>query len=351
LFFRFGGDLFKDIPINARITILLDLDDLARITAEGQEGWVTYWVDIEYGISIGLNPLPLGAGFIGAQRETNIDDPRRTGRVKLLTHEVLGATLFGISVTEHGIENNSLQLLSLTSDFSKFTLISTTWNLHRGEIQLRTLLNHLGNSFQKTGMIVSFPPIALALYKSMFRFDNFKQIIESGPRELYRSFTSSDAPVQMGNRLSIRNVYGGIDIDSDGRRDNYVPFSDSERGKPSVYYPLSVRFFSDDLQEKDLKIVVSGVPEGWVIESLTADGKPPLLNKDTYPVKNAAPWTLYGTDWHIGCLSSAIRNASVFFTLYESKVLGDVFLDEVRVDFGFPKIKINPGILELLLEE
>jgi hypothetical protein len=349
LFLKFG--IPDVIPVNANISILLDMDDLAGITKEGQEGWVTYWVDFEFGISEGLNPLPIGAGFIGVKREINMDDPWRTGSVSALVAEVVGKAFSGVTVTEYGIEQNSLLLSSLTSDLSAFTLLSTTWNLQRGEIQRRVLLDLLGMSFQTKGAILSFLPIGRDLFNLMFQFDYRKQITQSGLPSIWRSFTSSDDPVQTGNRLSIINVYGGIDTDSDGRLDNYVPFSAKGNGEPSVYYPLKVDFFSDDLQVKNLKIVVSNVPEGWTIESLTVDGKPPLFNKDTYPVDNAILWTLYRTEWHIGCIPSANKNATVDFTLYESKLFGNVFLDKVSVKFGFPRGKINHGTILLLLSD
>ena len=185
----------------------------------------------------------------------------------------------------------------------------------------------------------------------MFAFDQHQQIVKSGTESIWRSFTSSDAPVETGNRLSIRRVYGGIDLDSDGRQDNYVPPSLAKTGKPSVYYPLKLDFFSDDLQEMNLKVVVSNVPEGWVIESIADNGEPPLFNKNTYPVDNATPWTLYRTEWHIGCLRSAKKEVSVDFSLYENKLIGDALIDTVHVKFRFPVTKAMPWMPLLLLDD
>lgn len=349
LFFKFG---IPDIlPSIAKISISLDLDDLAGITEEGQDGWITYWIDFEFGVGVGTNPLPVGAGFIGVERELNVDDPRRTGSVADLVLDIAGKTFTGITVTEHGVQEGSLLLSSASTDFASFTVLSTTWNLHQGEVSRDVLLNYIGQSFSETGLITSFLPAGRALFNLMFVFDLHKQIVESGSQSIWRSFTSSDAPVETGNRLSIRRVYGGIDVDSDGRQDNYVPHSAADGGKPSVYYPLKLDFFSDDLQEKDFKVVVSNVPAGWVIESIADDGNPPLFNKDTYPVDNATPWTLYRTEWHIGCLRSADKEVTVDFSLYENKLIGDVLIDTVHVKFGFPPTKAMPWIPLLLLDD
>ena len=349
LFFKFG--LPDSIPWNAKISILFDLDDLAGITAEGQAGWITFWLDFEFGVAVGTNPFPVGAGFVGIKREVNVDDPWRTGRVADLTTVVLGKTFTGITVTEHGIQEGSLLLSSATTDFAFFTLLSTTWNLLRGEISRYVLLNNIKESFSETGLITSFLPIGRSLFNSMFAFDQHQQIVKSGTESIWRSFTSSDAPVETGNRLSIRRVYGGIDLDSDGRQDNYVPPSLAKTGKPSVYYPLKLDFFSDDLQEMNLKVVVSNVPEGWVIESIADNGEPPLFNKNTYPVDNATPWTLYRTEWHIGCLRSAKKEVSVDFSLYENKLIGDALIDTVHVKFRFPVTKAMPWMPLLLLDD
>ena len=321
LFFKFG--IPDIIPQHSKIIILLDLDDLAGITGEAQDDWVTYWVDFEYGIAIGTNPFPFDAGFIGVKREINADDPWRTGSVKALVEDIVGKSFSGITVTDHGIQEDSLLLSSVSMNFASFTLLTTTWNLHRGEISREFLLDSIGQSFSSTGQITSFSPFGRNLFNFLFAFDQFKHIVqnESGIEEFWRSFTSSDTPVETGNRLSIRRVFGGIDIDSDGRQDNYVPPSIAEGGKPSTYYPLYVDIFSDDLQEKDLKVVVSNVPEGWVIQSIAEDGKPPLFNKDTYPVDNAIPWTLYRTEWHIGCIHAADKIVKVDFSLYENNLI------------------------------
>ena len=340
------------IPRKATISIILDLDDLAGITAESQDGdgWVTYWVDFEFGLGVGLNPLPIGAGFIGLKREVNIDDPRRRGKVSLLTTNVIGKTLLGLTVTEHGIQENSLLLSSLTTNIAVSNILSTTWNLHKGEISRKVLLDYLGQSFSEEGVITSFLPVGRMVFDLMFAFDLRKQIVESGSGNIWRSFTSSDAPVENGNRLDIRRVYGGIDIDSDGRSDNYVPSSVPNGGKPTEYYPLNVDFFSDDLQEMDLKIVVSNVPEGWIIESIADNGKPPIFNKDTYPVDNATPYTLYRTEWHIGCVNSADKEITVEFSLYENKLI-DELIDTVSVKFAFPPVNAMPWIPLLLSGE
>ena len=91
-------------------------------------------------------------------------------------------------------------------------------------------------------------------------------------------------------------------------------------------------------------------PAGWTIEPLEDDGTPPELNIDTYPVKNAAPTTVFGTEWQIGCFPTAPKTAIVEFTLYEDKLIGDEQSDKVIVYFSMPRILL-PGVNFFLAEK
>ena len=135
--------------------------------------------------------------------------------------------------------------------------------------------------------------------------------------------------------------------------DNYVPPSSGEKKLfgdyyPTKFYPLWVNFFSDDLQQKDYRIKVRNVPAGWMIESIAEDGKPPLLNKDTYPAYNIAPWTNVKTEWHIGALRSGDDTVEVQFDLESRNGLLWEEIDTVSAWFK-NHIMFNSSIIELLL--
>ena len=103
------------------------------------------------------------------------------------------------------------------------------------------------------------------------------------------------------------------------------------------------------MEDKDYKIVVKNVPEGWVIESIVADGKPPLINKDTYPAENIPPGACIGTEWHIGTTFDANKVAKVQFELYSRTNLLYEKIDTVSVSFAHYTYPIQNIVSPLLL--
>jgi hypothetical protein len=314
------------------VTIMLDFDDLAGITPEGRNGWVTCWIDEEFGLALSLDDVfkhydmrgvPLGIGTLHTKRELNVDDPRRQGKVKLFGLNVLGIQLHAVTADYDGI--NFYDLECGTYNSGSFDIISLSWNLIRGEIRLKTILSYLVKALKcQPGRVTDFTAFHKCLIDQILFVDSSKNIDLKNESTLWRAFTSSDNPVVDGHRTQIVAVGGGINTDRDPFNvlDNYVPPSQpSQSGlisfgeRPSVFYPLKVTFYSDSREQMDYRIIVRDVPDGWVIESIAEDGKPPLYNKDTYLAYNIAPWTSVRTHWHIGTLYSADRHAQVRFDL------------------------------------
>ena len=136
-------------PFHAlNVTFFLDLDDLLGITPEGRDGWVTCWIDGEfgYGISDRDAKVPIGLGMIAVKREIGIDDPRRQGAIK-----IFGGQLFGIEVNAVQFLPGKKELDTLNCGLytgAELTLLTTSWNLIRGEIKKNALLESLGNAIK-----------------------------------------------------------------------------------------------------------------------------------------------------------------------------------------------------------
>jgi len=321
----------------ATVTILLDLDDLAQITEEGRDGWITYWVDLSVGLSVGTNPLPIGAGFVFLKREGLIDDPLRTGEVTLWEKTIAGGTFSFLSATADGVEPGSLSW-SPNTDLASVSVLKTTWNLLRGEVRRSSVVDGMHRAIP-VGTSTNFAGIAALTFDSLFALDSEFSFQQRGESGLWRGFTSSDAPLPGdANHLGIVRVRAGVDVDGDGFDDNYVPPSVPLDGRPSAFYPLKVDVRADEYVQMDLNLVVSDVPSGWVIEALGDDGRPLLIFPDTYPLALANPTALLRTEWHVGSMLSSSPDVTVVFTLYKDNVfpIPNDPVDSVRVRLAHP---------------
>ena len=330
----FGWDVCPAPLCELKGTLVLDLDDWARVTKEGQDDWITFWVDLETGFSQGLNPIPFGVSFEAMRRELNVDDPLRRFDLTLLSSGFATAKAKLLTFNASGIEAGSLTW-EPASDFAEVGALQTTWNLVRGEMQRSVLLEAVRNAALASGFgpFANFPNLAKGIMESLFFVDGGGHL--QGPKQpsRFRAFSSSDNPIEnSASHLAIRRVEGGVDVDGDGWRDNYVP-KGGPGPEPATYYPLTIFVLSDDWLQMDL-FVEASVPDGsgWFVSALDAEGRPA---GERYDIVDAVPWTSYGTLWQIGSLDSATSEVSIEFKLYRNRwPLTNVLLDTVTVAFS-----------------
>ena len=194
----FSYDVNPAPLFTGNVMLVFDLDDLLQITQEGQEGWVTYWVDVQIGISQGTTDLgaEVNAGFIPVSRESlTVDDPKRTGQVEILGGGVAGGKWSLITVNEDGIQNGSLDWAP-DLNLGSLTVLETTWNLLKGELSRDLVLTAISAAFPagSPSTITNFSPISNSIVSYLFSIQEILATASLQPDILHRSFTSSDAP-------------------------------------------------------------------------------------------------------------------------------------------------------------
>ena len=328
------------IPVGqGSLVLVLDLDDLAQVTQEGRDGYVTYWIDAQVGLGADRSPLGhLAAGFVPVARTVGVDDPDRRGQVTLLARGVAGGSWSLRTVDESGSSVGALEWAPETA-LESATLLETTWNLQKGEFSRSELLSAIaGAMIAQAGNVIDWRTLAGALIPALFDVDlvdaNHDGQLFGFNSSWWRPFTSSDAPpTGLARPAAMFAVRGGSDINGDGYRDNVVPSSTSSAGAPSVFYPLEVVLRTDDLVQKRYRVEVgaSDRPAGWAIEA-TDNGIP---IGDNYGPFTSGPNATIFTTWRIGNVTAAQSPVSVTFRLYEDNVLlPDVLLDTVNVRFS-----------------
>jgi|GEM_PF-3374153 len=321
------------------VQLLLDLDDLLGLSVEGQEGWITYWIDIKTSFSISTSifgvPLPVGLSLVVHEREPGVDDPLRRLHFTDISGSFGGIEIKAGEVGLGGTEVFTITRADLSTDIASGSVLSTSATVLKGEIGRVEVEGLLGDVLADESGGVSWSRVAeqvvLRIAHPLGFLHHFDVLLNP---LVHRPFTSSDDPPDPGTgnprALTISEVRAGLDADGDGYADEYVPPSGSG-ANPTTLWDLDVFFFSDNLVQDDFRIRAGDPPDGWVIAARGADDE---QFGDVYDVFNAEPNGLFGTEWYIGCTPSAPQTIGVDFELLERRtLLPDKLLDTVTAAF------------------
>jgi len=325
------------------VQLLLDLDDLLGLSVEGQNGWVTYWIDVKTSFDVSVSiyeaifgkKLPVGLSLPVHEREPGVDDPLRR------LHFTAISGTFGVlevkagDVGFGGTEIFTIGTTDLSNDIVSGSFLSTSATVLKGEIGRVELKGIVGDALAEESGGVSWIQLAEQVIARIVTplgfFHHFGVVLN--PLK-HRPFTSSDAPPEpetgSPRALTISEVRAGLDADDDGYADGYVPPSGSGTN-PTTLWNLDVFFFSNNLVQDDFRIRAGELPDGWVIAARGANDQ---RFGHVYDVYNGVPNTLYGTEWYIGCTPSAPQTIGVDFDLLERHTLfPDKLLDTVTAAF------------------
>jgi hypothetical protein len=326
-----------DVHFGAEVVeahLILDFDDLLGFTGEGREGWISTWIDASLQFGSSLYPFPVGVSLLAIERQPGVDDPTRTFSFETLYLNASGLTVSALTIDDQGFEPVEVEL-ELDSGVANVGVLNTSWNALELEVRREALLASLVSPLAPG--VLAPHQLASSLVNDVLSIDPFGYyLIRSSVWSInsLRELTASDDPgagLAWPYRRSISQVYGGVDLNGDGKGDHYVPRSGSA-GTPATFYPLRVFVYGDDIHQRDFFVRVDNVPAGWAIYPVDAEGD--IVFDDEYPILDAEPRTLFGTHWVIASTPGAPVDVSVEFELYEDGVLGNDLLDTVHVRFS-----------------
>ena len=279
--------------VNGEVSLIIDVDDLLGITAEGEAGYVTTWLNVTAGLGqiSWSNTLPVGIYFFVHDRSDGDDDPRFKAKFKSLSGSAArGGHVVGLealTVTNGKINpagGNYQVCLTCTENTLGVSLswADLTWNASRAELRLRpddslfdTLKGSLGPIDGSTEEI-SAEEFASEVIGSTFEVigDQVRAIFD----EPSAPFTSYDQPSpeaaidwygslqnQIVGHCGGENRYGPSSrLCSDG--DMIFPSATDSSGSPVVETQLELYVKGDARETRDYFVKLVDISPGWEIK-------------------------------------------------------------------------------------
>ena len=256
--------------INLGTTLLLDIDDLARVTDEGKANYVTFWVNGTLGAGgfSALVSLPSGITLFLHQREVNLDDPSFSATFTPLTIDTPVAEISFLSFTRGKIHPVSLNNIKRCQSCAGVSWADLSFNAVRAELDIEPYLDILKGVLESyvdgPRVLVPGGQFATALVGNLVVREGLtlKPAVEFSTA----LFTSYDSPspdelemfdLAYGNQF--KGVWGGVDLNGDGRGDMVFPAGGNDQ--------LFTQFFTDPRQEREYYIERVDLTPGWKIES------------------------------------------------------------------------------------
>lgn len=259
------GYLVGSLPIGPFIAVYFDLDDYFGYTPEGVDptaglpgdGWVTMWVDAGFSLGFDLLPATLGASKI--PREI-IDDP--FGSITLTANEV--NALYGQCAqfnNDNPEERWECQAWSDTYNMG-FSAVSGAINLIRIEVRRSAI-----DSWFQAIMLalpsgsVNSQILANNLINEQFASSAFWEVATTLP---FRQFTPYDNGTNNPSfTADFTLIDGGLDINGDGRTDNYYPDVFGEAG----ILELGFQSYMPDTENYYVETITETIPPDWCVGS------------------------------------------------------------------------------------
>ena len=261
-----GGNQY----FNLGTTVLLDIDDLARVTDEGEADYVTFWVNGTVGaggVSAPLS-LPSGISLFLHQREVNLDDPSFRATFTPLALDTPVAEISFLSFTRGEIHPVSMNNIKRCLTCLGVSWADLSFNAVRAELDIepyQDILKGLLESYVHAGRVpVSGGEFATELVGKLFVREGLT--LKPAVVNSTALFTSYDSPspdeletfdLSYGNQFA--EVWGGVDLNGDGRGDMVFPAGGNDQ--------LFIQLFTDPRQEREYYIERVDLTPGWKIES------------------------------------------------------------------------------------
>ena len=326
------------IPASFGGKIYLDLNDLLGHTQEGQEGWVTFWIDFETNIPVVpdvFNP-PVGIGMQFSELNYDYDDPIRKGSVSLvdIVSPIEHIKLINFSGVDPdnptGVETE-LELPITPQGFS-VSIFNTTINLAKGEINIQYIKQLIEDSFIQLGDFNfsgggNNKEFANTLINNLIAFEWYGDYDLKYNLGVFRDFSNYDDPdYSQINCLGLKKFGKKTDGVHINRFDTYID--------PNL--PNHTRFYltmkTDAFQSKDYVIKAKNITDGWDVRSVEDDG---TLAGTKYPIYGIATNYNVQTEWGIKPDPGAPETASIDFVLYRRyghpPINVDIKLDTISV--------------------
>ena len=255
---------------NLGATLLLDIDDLARVTDEGEADYVTFWVNGTVGAGGFSAPgsLPVGISLFLHKREVNLDDPSFRATFTPLTLDTPVGEISFLSFTRGKIHPVSMNNIKRCSTCAGVSWADLSFNAVRAELDIepyRDILKGLLESYVHAGPVpVSGGEFATELFGKLFVREGLT--LQPAVEFTTALFTSYDSPspdelemfdLSYGNQF--KGVWGGVDLNGDGRGDMVFPTGGNDQ--------LFIQLFTDPRQEREYYIERVDLTPGWKIES------------------------------------------------------------------------------------
>lgn len=303
---KYFGYMSVDINVVAAkgtFTIYFDLNDMLSITSEGDDGWVTVWLDVGTGVGFSLGGfIPVGVGVIPFERISGSDDPSNRWSLSGLSLELPFYACNVATVDIGGGIDGSCDPTGEVALSVDAELIGVEVNLARFEVQ-REYLNRVMESFiESLPDTLLAPSIPTDLSQVVPRFVDFvfnfgltgaSLSITPGEGEI-RAFTCLDdgSPCEQSGIFTV--AAGCLDVNSDGVRDNICEINEDNTLEAEVEIAFTALSTGDGLCYK----VEVEVPDGWDYERLYGIVGRPWRNCDTlvYGESVSKLWTFERTD-------------------------------------------------------
>ena len=256
---------------NLGTTLLLDIDDLARVTDEGKANYVTFWVNGTVGAGgfSAAGSLSYGISLFLHQREVNLDDPSFRATFTLLTIDTPVAEISALSFTRGKIHPVSLNNIKRCQTCAGVSWADLSFNAVRAELDIEPYLDILKGVLESyvdgPRVLVPGGQFATALVGNLVVREDLT--LKPAVEDSTALFTSYDSPspdelekfdLSYGNQFE--GVWGGVDLNGDGRGDMVFPAGGNDE--------LFIQVFTDPRQERDYYIERVDVTRGWKIEAV-----------------------------------------------------------------------------------
>ena len=301
--------------------LILDVDDLARITQEGKDDYVTFWVNVGATLISGslLPSLPIGISYSlhTMDHATNQHDPAFNGEFSLAT---ISSPTGSLTVNENGrVHPIGLQreVCVTCTSFGGISLVEVDVNFIRGELNTKSFVKLLSDTLKPEnftlGSVISPTFLATELLTALLK--SFNELDE----DVVAPFTYFDdpSPRQLAkfdralfNRIN--GAKGGLDRTGDGREDLVFPSLDSE-GEEVTEIPLELIMAPDLRESREYYVQLLEATEGWEVK-VNPDGQPEDGQEDRYELEADALFPVT-TNWLVNSEPAAVDPGVAKFAL------------------------------------
>jgi len=310
----FSGGWKYGVKISGSLWV--DLDDYLGASEEGREGWVTVWIMGTKALGVSLLPVTLSVTSV--QMDAEYRDPKSWAELVAYKITTPIYSIKTISMTEDGWN-------APTGDWFKdlnvgISAASARICIARYEIRKTALQQVFAMWFPPLGVYYA-GKVASESINRMAEYNGGSIIDLLLEANQYRWFSSGDDGTRLNYDGDFVYIYGGIDADTDGNKDNIFPVVsdgdwENERGKFTVKFGNT----GDQITDYILKLKSETVPDGWHIQASVAprvDGITKVEIDDVNPGYEPA------IGWYATCMENAPLVAKVQFELYKN-ILGPV---------------------------